>query len=182
MPLSSDFEKLAVDLEVDKTITEVQLVQHYDLHLKDLPTGTFKSVEYSLSPTKGSGSPKLNTFVCNAPAIARRRGRKLQHLAGVTEMRHLLGARTVDWKNNADDSNGEGEEDGVWRSPRGLVAIEYDIGSYSTKYILNKARSLSFKGYTRLIWGCPTERLVNSRSKTLADVEIEVRVVHVPWC
>lgn len=181
MPLSSRLHNLANDLEVDKALTKAQLLRHYRLQLEDVPTKTFYTVEHSLSPTKGSGSPQLNTFVCSSSTIARRRGRKLQHLAGVTEMRHLLGAHTADWRNNADDSNGEGEEDGEWRSPQGRTAIEYDIGSYSTKYILNKAHSLRWKGYDSIIWGCPSERLVKSRGKTLSDVGIDVRVLYVPW-
>ena len=182
MPHFSGPNQSASDLEVDKAMTETQLLRHYGLRLEALPTGTVYTVEHSLSPTKGSGNPQLNTFVCSSSTIARRRGRKLQHLAGVTEMRHLLGAHTEDWRNNADDSNGEGEEDGEWRSPYGRVAIEYDIGSYATRYILNKARSLRWKGYDSIIWGCPSERLVRSRAKTLANVGIDVQVLHVPWC
>ena len=183
MPHSSNaFRRLEHDLQVDKAVTEAQLVRHYGLHLNELPDKAFPRVEHSLSPTKGSGEPKLVTFICGYRRIVKRNGRKLQHLAGLAEMRHLLGACVEDWTSHADASHGVAEADGEWRSSDGRVAVEYDIGSYSTTYILTKAYSLEHKGYTRLVWGCPSERLVKSRRETLGKLDMDVQVLYAPWC
>ena len=181
MNRSSNALNLERDLQVDKALSEAQLERHYGVRLGDLP-GTFHTVQHSLSPTKGSAQPALVTFVCTSRRVAKRQGRKLQHLAGLTEMRHLLGARTETWVSYADASHGVAEADGEWDSPDGRIAVEYDIGSYSTAYILEKAHSLERKGYTRLVWGCPSERLVKSRQKTLSEIGLEARVLYAPWC
>ena len=175
-------KKLAHDIQVDKAITEAQLVRHYSVRLSELPVKAFPRVEHSLSPTKGSGEPKLVTFICGYRRIVKRNGRKLQHLAGLAEMRHLLGAQVDDWASHADASHGVAEADGEWRSSVGRVAVEYDIGSYSTSYILTKAYSLEHKGYHRLVWGCPSERLVRSRQETLGKLNMDVQVLYAPWC
>ena len=179
---SSGLAKLEHDLQADKAITLAQLRRHYGLLLGELSQKKIFTAEHSLSPTKGSSSPTLITFVCSTRRVARRQGRKLQHLAGLAEMRHLLNACVEDWISHADASHGVAEADGEWSSSEGRVAVEYDIGSYSTDYILTKALSLEVKGFDRLVWGCPSERLVKSRQETLERVGIPTEILYAPWC
>ena len=68
----------------------------------------------------------------------------LRHLAGITAMRHALGANADDWENHADRAAAPLIPDALWTPPEdhplagGTVAIEYDAGSYDPQRVYDK--------------------------------------------
>ena len=70
-------------------------------------------------------------FVTLERKVARYPAASLRHLAGVAEMRRLIGAPREQWCSEASKRFASEVPDASLGHPRGNVAVEYDAGSYS---------------------------------------------------
>ncbi|ULR39728.1 replication-relaxation family protein [Thermus sp. NEB1569] len=91
----------------------------------------------------------------------------LRHLAGVAEMRILLGveADPAHWRVFHRQIHPVEEPDAVWFTPSGPVAVEYDVGSYSRERVRAKAAAFALR-YVGQVWGTP----IPERLRTLASL------------
>jgi hypothetical protein len=120
------------------------------------------------APTHHSRTYRAVEFVTLEPALTRAPAATLRHLAAVAEMRHLLGAPVERWQTLPWE---QGEQpDAVWESPVGLVAVEYDAGSYSPATILRKAHA--FEAFQGQVWGSSSPQRV-AHLHTLLPPEIK---------
>ena len=154
----TELDRLTSDLETDQVISEGQLRRHYGFTLTDLAPGDFTLVEAFLAASQGSLNYQRVMFIGLSSRLKRLESSSLRHLAGIAEMRHILGADTDCWTSLAAARRQPRMPDALWETARGFVAVEYDVGSYSPCQIRKKARS--FRQYVRQVWGTPSrERL-----------------------
>lgn len=103
----------------------------------------------------------------------------LRHLAGVAEMRLLLGVEADPdvWRVFHRQVHPVEEPDAVWFTPKGPVAVEYDVGSYSRDRVRTKAAAFATR-YVGQVWGAP----VKERVETLAALLPRgTRVLQAVW-
>ena len=170
---------LSQDLETDRVLSSGQLKRYYGLSLIELENCNFKSVETFLAPSRGSLCYGQVTFVGLSSRLGRLEGNSLRHLAGIAEMRHVLGAPAGDWTSLAAARQQPRTPDAFWETARGLLAIEYDVGSYSPTQIKEKAKS--FKRYAGQIWGTPSRQRVRHLWHLLKPLDRHCVVLFAEW-
>jgi hypothetical protein len=148
-----DLKGLRESLEVDKAISEGQLYRYWGLRLEDLGPD-WSTVTRQIGLTRHSSGQV--TFVCLEKRVGALEGAQLRHLAGVAEMRKMLGELPGAWESSAQRQRALLLPDALWHTKGGVVAIEFDAGSYSPKQIEEKVWGYS-RNYARQVWGTPTE-------------------------
>lgn len=171
-------ERLRADLEVDHALSEGQVLRHYGLSLTAL--NDFALAEAHLAITRGSYRHQRTNFVVCPSRLTRSTGPSLRHLAGVAEMRRLLGAAPEDWQSVAEARHRLYIPDAAWTTPEGVIAIEYDVGSYGPRQVLTKART--FNSYARQIWGAPTLTRARHLAHLLSAEGLRASAVTAVWC
>lgn len=139
------------DLEIDRALSAGQLARHHGLTLEKVQE-CVHVFERSLAPTHGSRTFRPVRFVSLEGSLSGARGSELRHLAGLAEMRRMLGANPEVWRHKS-DLGGE-QPDALWDSPEGAVAVEFDAGSYSPAQILAKVKY--FTRHAAQVWGSPS--------------------------
>lgn len=167
------------DLDTDQAISEGQLRRHYGLSTTDLPSD-FKFVNAFLAPSQGSLDYQQVRFIGLSARVKRLEGSSLRHLAGIAEMRHILGADRNVWVSLAAARRKPRMPDALWKTARGSVAIEYDIGSYSPKQIRDKA--MDFRRYSDQLWGTSSRERARHLSHLLRQLSHRHTVHYAPWC
>ncbi len=170
---------LLADLEVDKVLSEGQVVRHYGCSLAAVPTDILIFNAY-LAPTHHSMSYQEVHFVALAHKLTRLSAASLRHLAGVAEMRRLLNAPREEWRSQPRAGFTSEHPDAVWESPAGPVAIEYDAGSYSPQKIIQKING--FRRFERQIWGSPSLRRVEHLNAFLENAGEFASSIFATWC
>ena len=176
--MSAATEALRLDLEPDQVLSFGQVARHYGLTLSKLPNDVFVFDAF-LAPTHHSMAYQRVQFVTLERKVARYPAASLRHLAGIAEMRRLIGAPREQWCSEASKRFTSEMPDAVWASPRGNVAVEYDAGSYSPSKIASKA--LAFKNYEGQVWGSPSRRRVAHLTALLQNVNEFTPPIFAPW-
>lgn len=176
--LTISLNNLYFDLQVDKALSEGQLVRYYKLSLRDLPAVFFITPAY-LAVTHHSRAFKEMNFITCEPKHRCLSANALRHLAGTTEMRHLLNADRTCWQSEAQVSFASEQPDALWHSPRGDVAIEFDAGSYSAKKIEQKINT--FKSFSGQVWGSSSLKRVAYLQKLLQQNGVVTPPVFSDW-
>ncbi|MDM7324926.1 MAG: hypothetical protein P3W93_008120 [Thermus sp.] len=101
----------------------------------------------------------------------------LRHMAGVGEMRLLLGVDPRDWRVYHRQVHPLEEPDAVWFTPNGPVAVEYDAGGYSRHRVRSKGEAFRVR-YVGQVWGAPVEERVKTLGALLPP---GTRVLLAPW-
>lgn len=171
-------EQLRTDLTVDRALSEGQVLRHYGISVAAL--NGFALAEAYLAVTRGSYRHQHTNFVVCPARLRQATGPSLRHLAGVAEMRRLLGAAPEQWESVAEARHRLYIPDAVWSTPEGTVAIEYDVGSYTPRQVLTKART--FDSYTRQIWGAPTLARTRHLGHLLAAGGLRATAITAVWC
>ena len=173
-------DQLLINLETDQAISEAQLRRHYALEIPDLKADDFTLVKAFLAPSQGSFNYRKVTFIGLSSKLKRLEASSLRHLAGIAEMRRILAADTNNWTSLAAARRQPHKPDALWVTARGLVGIEYDIGSYSPVQISEKARS--FKRYAWQVWGTPSGERAKHLRFLLRQVDCHYEVYRAGWC
>lgn len=171
-------EALRLDLETDRVLSSGQVSRYYGFKLSDLPNDLIVFDAF-LAPTHHSMDYQRFQFVTLERKVARYPAASLRHLAGVAEMRKLLGAPGEQWHSEASTRFASEVPDAVWVSPEGDIALEYDAGSYSASKIMSKA--FAYKRYEGQIWGSPSRRRVTHLETLLQEVGEFTPPVFAPW-
>lgn len=123
--------------------------------------------------------PRSVVFVCSSRAVARLHPNQLRHLAGVAEMRQLLGAKPGAWHSEAERERTLLYPDAVWQTLAGKVAIEFDTGSYNPKQLEQKCWAYA-RNYSGQVWGTPSPLRAGRLRYRLAQAA-NARVIALEW-
>jgi Replication-relaxation len=165
-------------LSKDRIMSLGQCQRHYGID-----PGTLKKVHLIhsfLSKTNYSRSHERFAFVTLEPELTRFRGFRLRHLAGVTEMRHLLQAPQEHWQNHADKENALKVPDGIWQLGQQRIAIEFDTGSYSITQLKHKMFYFDTY-YEQQIWGTPSLKRKGKLEALLLRFDYKGSVLLAEW-
>lgn len=112
------------------------------------------------------------------PSVARYPLTALRHLAGLAEMRLLLEAPPDPrvWRVSPRPRHPVEEPDGVWLTPEGPVALEYDAGAYARARVRAKGEAFALR-FVGQVWGAPVPERVAYLRRFLPGA----RVLLAPW-
>ena len=171
-------DALYLDLEVDKVLSEGQLLRHYGCSVDSVPddlhvfSAFLASTHHSMTYREVRFVTLERKYTCLSAAA-------LRHLTGVAEMRRVLGASRSEWCSEAGTSFASEQPDAAWESPSGDIAIEYDTGSYSPKKIRQKIHT--FKRFKGQIWGSSSQRRVKHLETFLLEAGKLSQPIFAPW-
>ena len=108
-------------------------------------------------------------------------GFELRHLAGLAAVRRKLGAAPEEWELDETVVHYDATPDARWRTPRGVWAVEYDVG-YDEQRVRKKLLGFG-RAYAGIVWGAPTRRRVERLGELVRQVgvQVPVRLVEAPW-
>jgi hypothetical protein len=165
-------------LKVDRIMSVEQAQRHYQIDPFEFRN--ILCVQHFLSTTNYSQSHNKYTFITFEPKLVHFRGFRLRHLAGITEMRHLLDAPIEQWKNRADRENALSIPDAIWKKGYVEIPIEYDTGSYSLKQLKTKLFDFDVK-YRNQIWGTPSKKRQEKLQALMEQGQYIGQVLKAEW-
>lgn len=171
-------QQLRRDLRVDRVATLKQVKTYYQLGLSQLEAAGFLVFERSVGVTRHS-KVKPCSFVTDNETVLDLGENTLRHLAGVTEIRHRLGAEPEAWRSAADASHALLRPDALWRTPEGVIAIEFDAGSYDPGQLRSKVDA--FSSFAGQVWGAASKARAAHLSRFLERAANDALVLHVSW-
>jgi len=167
-------------LATDQVLSLGQLERHFNLSETDVRRLGVRVFGVAVSKTKGSTRQANYQFVIRKGKQAPQDGATVRHLTGTAEMRHLLGAPHDVWVSDAGRRWAKHKPDALWTTPQGVVAIEYDAGSYDPTRIADKL--MSFKaGYVGQIWGTPSRARAEHLRDLARNLVPDLYVLYAPW-
>jgi len=176
-------ERIHEALRCDLALSEGQLMRHYGMVPSEKEAhrvGIF-IVRAVLNPSHHANRLMEVRFYTPFLWVSRLGPPLLRHLAGVGEMRHLLGARPEAWRTDTHRIHYREQPDAYWYSKPGPIAIEYDAGSYSPALLKRKAETFALR-FVGQYWGAPTEKKAHQLRVKLAGFGLEPRfVLAAPW-
>ena len=175
--MASDF--LAA-LATDQLLSVGQLERHFSMTEADARRLGVRVFVVATSETKGSTKQTKYPFVIRKGRHAPGDGATVRHITGAAEMRYRLGAPHDSWVSDAGRKWAKHRPDATWTTLEGLIAIEYDAGSYDPETIINKLTSFK-SGYAGQIWGTPSQPRVEHIKKMARNIVPDLRVIHAPW-
>ena len=170
-------------LRCDLALSEGQLLRHYgrvpsEREAQRLGLYVVRAV---LNPSHHANRLMEVRFFTPYLWVSRLGPPLLRHLAGVAEMRHLLGVPTQEWRTDTHRVHYREQPDAYWYSQAGPVAIEYDAGSYALPLLQRKLRTFALR-FVGQYWGVPTEKKAASLRAKLGRLGLPPRFVIVaPW-
>lgn len=176
-------ERIHEALRCDLALSEGQLMRHYGMVPSEKEAhrvGIF-IVRAVLNPSHHANRLMEVRFYTPFLWVSRLGPPLLRHLAGVGEMRHILGARPEVWRTDTHRIHYREQPDAYWYSKLGPIAIEYDAGSYSPPLLKRKAETFALR-FVGQYWGAPTEKKAEQLRVKLAGFGLEPRfVLAAPW-
>ncbi len=167
-------------LGTDQVLSVAQLKRHFDMSEAEACTLGARAFVVAVSETQSSNRHDRHRFVVRKGKRAPEDGGTVRHLTGVAEMRYLLGAAHDIWISDAGKRHAKSKPDATWTTPEGVIAIEYDAGSYDPERIANKL--MSFKAsYTGQIWGSPSKARALHIKKLATNIVPDLVVLYAPW-
>ena len=176
-------ERLAEALRCDLALSEGQLSRHFGLvplekEARGLGLHVVRAV---LNPSHHANRLLEVSFYTPYLWVVRLGPPLLRHLAGVGEMRQILGVPAGEWRTDTHRIHHREQPDAYWYSRIGPVAVEYDAGSYSLPLLQRKVETFALR-FVGQYWGAPTERKAASLRAKLAAFGLEPRfVLTAPW-
>jgi len=176
-------ERILEALRCDLALTEGQLLRHFGMVPSEKEAqgvGLFV-VRAVLNPSHHANRLMEVRFFTSHLWVSRLGPPLLRHLAGVGEMRHLLGVPTHEWRTDTHRVHYREQPDAYWYSKIGPIAIEYDAGSYALPLLQRKVQTFALR-FVGQYWGVPTEKKAASLRAKLGGYGLEPRFVIVaPW-
>lgn len=166
-------------LGTDHVLSVAQLERHYGMSEAEARALGARVFIKSVSKTTNSIDER-HRFIAPGRKHMHLDDASLRHLTGVAEMRQLLGAPHDAWVSDAAKRHARSVPDATWTTPEGVIAIEYDAGSYGPEQITDKLRSFK-ANYVGQRWGTPIMKRVAHLKKLAASTEPELVVFYAPW-
>ena len=170
--------RLRADLRTDRVLSLTRAETYYQLSQAQLEAAGFFVAERLVGVTRhAKAQPCL--FIAVDEAVLDVRGQALRHLAGVAELRHRLGAEPKAWRSAADAAFALLRPDAVWRTPEGVIAIEFDAGSYDPEQLRRKVEA--FSSFAGQVWGAASRARAAHLSRFLEAATNDTLALHVRW-
>lgn len=170
--------RLRFDLRTDRVLSLMQAETHYQRGRLQLEAAGFFVFERRVGMTRHTKARPC-TFVAGDETVLDLRENALRHLAGVAEIRHRLGAEAGAWRSAADASFALLRPDAVWRTPEGVIAIEFDAGSYDPEQLRSKVAA--FSGFAGQVWGAASKARAAHVSRFLEQATNDALALHISW-
>lgn len=170
--------RLRADLRTDRALSLTQAETHYQLRQVQLEAAGFFVFERRVGVTRHAKARPC-AFVAAEEAVLDLRGQALRHLVGVAELRHRLGAEAKAWRSAADAAFALLRPDAVWQTPEGVIAIEFDAGSYDPEQLRRKVEA--FGSFAGQVWGAASRARAAHLSRFLEVATNDALALHVRW-
>lgn len=185
MPVrTSDAVKRALEaLAVDVVVSVAQARAMYGVQRAELANeGAFFAWHGVRSGTRARKRVTVE-FVSLEARVGQLRVMQVMHFAGTAALRHVLGVEPSAWGSKAGAFAASFRPDALWHHPDGLVAVEYDAGSYSRKTVRQKLVAFDGGEFTGgQVWGTVTPARARFVEGVASELGIErVRVLPAPW-
>ncbi len=161
---------------MDLALSEGQVARWYRLSLEEAASsfparGTVRSVALRL-PGKGVATVRFLVH----PRLREASSGTLRHLAGLAEMRRLLGVPPEAWTLGAEP--GSTIPDALW----GDVVVEYDAGEYPRPVLRNKLAAFERRAPLQ-VWGTVSDRRRELILRLAGEMSIRNlhQVLVAPW-
>ena len=177
-PNDARLTRLSADLRTDRVLSLTQAETHYQLRPVQLEAAGFFVFERRVGVTRHAKARPC-MFVAADETVLDLRGQALRHLAGVAELRHRLGAEAKAWRSAADAAFALLRPDAVWRTPEGVIAIEFDAGSYDPEQLRSKVEA--FGSFAGQVWGAASQARAAHLSRFLEAATNDALALHVRW-
>ncbi len=177
-------------LETDRALTGRQLFHYYGVHPK-LLTGLGRR-EVTLSPKHGwRGRPiTVQFYGLRQSDLDRLRVTDLRHFAGTGAMRYQLEIPVAHWsvlnrgrtvyQTRGRRMDADCVPDAEYVGAAGLIAVEFDTGTYVSTLVEEKLRSFDGR-YRGTVWGTLSgARQARLKSKVI-DWGVEVKFLDATW-
>jgi hypothetical protein len=148
-------------LETDLALTERQAQRQHSVNFEECCDAGLTITPAFIAPTARSSRRRWVNFVSLEPLNLE--GFELRHIAGVAELRHLLGADPRSWQVLGHAA--ETSPDAMWHRGLEIWAVEFDAGAYTLKTVQRKARAFE-AGFDGQVWGVAS----SERAQVLGDV------------
>lgn len=155
-PRKERIDRALSDLKFDSVITQEQLERHYGLTRDDLPGVLMTSA--LVRPVHGSfGLDVATTFFLADRQVARLDEHHLAHRAGLGEMRRACSIpASRAWHVDPRERLSFEQPDALLETKDGLIAFEYDNGSYDDRKLWKKQESFKNRSFRQVTWGVPS--------------------------
>ncbi|PZA07418.1 replication-relaxation family protein [Meiothermus sp. Pnk-1] len=176
-------ECIRLALGCDLALSEGQLMRHYGVTPSEREAHAMglHVVRAVLNPSHHANRLLEVRFFTPYLWVARLGPPLLRHLAGVGEMRHILGVPPSSWRTDTHRIHYREQPDAYWYAPEGPIAVEYDAGSYSVAQLARKVEAFALR-FVGQRWGAPTPRKAASLRGKLAGLGLEPgHVMAAPW-
>ena len=175
LPQLADLERA---LETDRVLCRPQLKRYFPgLTFSRLPK-SFKRFSMTVRPIcNGVASETSLDFVALSPLYQRLSAERIAHLAGTAEMRYKLSVSLELWTNFVQGmKRSAGRPDAMFETAEGVVAVEYDSGSYSAATVRGKLAG--YASFGSIVWGASGK----VRTQHLRALHGSAAVfLHLPW-
>ena len=175
-----DSNSLLDALKADKVLSVAQLERHHGVSEEEARALGARAFSLVVGKTQGRLKQDPYRFVMQKGKRAPKNGATVRHITGAAEIRHLLGAAHDSWISDAGPRRAKNKPDAIWTTPAGVIAIEYDAGSYSPTKITNKIMSFSHS-YAKQIWGTPVKSRVAGIKYIARNLVPDLEVYYAPW-
>jgi hypothetical protein len=166
-------ERLRLALRCDLALSEGQLERHYLIPTeREAHALGIHVVRAVLNPSHHANRLMEVRFFTPYLWVSRLGPPLLRHLAGVGEMRHILGVPPDAWRTDTHRIHYREQPDAYWYAPEGPIAIEYDAGSYSLAQLARKTEAFA-RRFVGQRWGVPTQRKAEALRGKLARLGLE---------
>lgn len=175
-----DSSSLLDALDTDKILSAAQLKRHYDMNEEEAHALGVRAFSLVVAKTQCRIKQEPYRFIMQKGKRAPTNGATVRHITGAAELRYLLGAAHDNWVSDAGPRRAKNKPDAIWTTQEGVIAIEYDAGSYSPRKIKNKIMSFNHS-YTKQIWGTPIKSRVKAIKDLAANLAPDLEVHYAPW-
>ena len=187
--MEQKLESLQEALAVDYVLTTTQVERYYDLNNTESPNlKVFR--QYVAATRQGQKYKEVNFVTLKNNRKARKeRASTLRHYAGIADIRQQLNASTKEWNLIARRiRGGRREPDAFWYKDttqeeaysKGIIAVEFDAGSYSPNQL--KQKLMSFAVYQKQVWGSSSKKRVERIDRLAKELNVpNFEVLEVNW-
>lgn len=156
-------EKLQAALQVDRVLSYGQLARYFGVKMNPVIREQHGLFAFDLVAVPIRSDP---LFMVVVQCFTRARNlpyfytnSQIVHLLGVAELRLMVGAHLQDWKSEANLLGRSLLPDALWQTTAGVVAVEFDTGTYHSKTVQNKLAAFG-QSYAGVLWGSTSEQRV----------------------
>lgn len=173
---TASLRKLEAELQTDLVLSERQVFMQLGSGRAQSIPPQWCAFELVIAPSRHSRTFTRQRFYTLESCVKDLHPNVIRHLVGVAQMRRLLNAPSEAW---TVEGGGDDRPDARWQTDTGVIAVEFDAGSYSPQQITRKA--FSFRHYDKQVWGSSSWRRTERLRPLLAEFENAAEPLYAAW-